>query len=88
MRMLFSCCFRPPTQASLLNFTQTENPDQTAFGVCIICWDSPCEILLFPCKHLIMCKHCSEIYFWSNSICPLCRGSIKRVFRLAEVSIF
>lgn len=39
---------------------------------CCVCSDAPREVLLLPCRHLIMCRNCCECL----SKCPVCRTSI------------
>ena len=47
---------------------------------CIICMDDICSIIIFPCKHLIMCKPCFDSHTENSDVlhsCPVCRTIIQ-----------
>ena len=47
---------------------------------CIICMEDICSIIIFPCKHFIMCKPCFDIHTENSDVrhsCPLCRTIIQ-----------
>mmetsp|Transcript_34887 Transcript_34887/g.44033 ORF Transcript_34887/g.44033 Transcript_34887/m.44033 type:complete len:347 (-) Transcript_34887:113-1153(-) len=44
-------------------------------GDCVICFDSACNTLLLPCKHLCVCCECST----NLDNCPICRSTIENV---------
>lgn len=49
----------------------TGGPDAVS-DQCIICYSAPRDILLQPCNHLCVCRHCSR----SLKVCPMCRAYI------------
>jgi hypothetical protein len=45
--------------------------------LCIMCEDAKKEVLLFPCRHLCLCKVCaSTCLFKTLHECPMCRKTI------------
>ena len=47
---------------------------------CIICMENICSIIIFPCKHFIMCKPCFDTLTENSDVrhsCPLCRTIIQ-----------
>jgi hypothetical protein len=47
---------------------------------CIICMEDICSIIIFPCKHFIMCKPCFDTHTENSDVrhsCPLCRTIIQ-----------
>ena len=51
---------------------------QTSSLECKICYDRPIEVLIFPCKHLVVCQICGSLC----STCPLCRGPKRQTLRV------
>ena len=46
---------------------------------CRICFDRPVDVLLLPCKHLVMCSSCAAM---SKKTCPMCRERISETLRV------
>ena len=47
---------------------------------CIVCMENICSIIIFPCKHFIMCKSCFDTLTENPDVrhsCPLCRTIIQ-----------
>lgn len=44
--------------------------------LCIICYDRPRNIILYPCKHMCICEDCYTTLRRELQGCPLCRSSI------------
>ena len=39
---------------------------------CVVCLDAPAEVLLLPCKHVILCVDCSQLVQAAGKPCPIC----------------
>jgi hypothetical protein len=49
---------------------------------CIVCMDAPRDVLLLPCKHLVLCSGCAEQMEGRGALgsCPYCRQTcVQRV---------
>ena len=46
---------------------------------CIICLDSPREVLINPCGHVCLCHDCSRNIVYDGNKCPICRLNIESV---------
>jgi hypothetical protein len=47
-------------------------------NLCVVCDDAKKQIILLPCKHMCLCKTCSDrCLFDTIKECPLCRAEIK-----------
>jgi len=42
---------------------------------CVICCDRPRDIILKPCMHFSICKHCYQSL--NQNVCPICKKEIK-----------
>jgi hypothetical protein len=51
-------------------------------GVCVICWEKPADAACIPCGHVAGCTDCLRFIKCSNSLCPVCRKSIREVLRI------
>ena len=50
------------------------NPEVTDDKVCIICYSNCRNMIFFDCRHMIMCRDCSEHY--KSDLCPYCKLEI------------
>ncbi len=48
----------------------------TADDICILCMDTPIEITLHNCGHVLMCTACAEMWGGVGEPCPICRTAI------------
>lgn len=46
--------------------------------MCIICWETPRNMLCLPCRHLQLCEQCSS----SCSKCPSCRADVQQYLKV------
>ena len=56
-----------------------EDARATSSLECRICFDRPVNVLLLPCKHLVMSDSCAAM---SNKTCPLCRSRVSEILRV------
>ena len=54
---------------------------QDSSGMCTVCMEDEKSVLLLPCKHLCMCKGCTNKLIAQSgrkkAMCPVCRNQIK-----------
>ncbi|XP_013114492.1 uncharacterized protein LOC106092246 [Stomoxys calcitrans] len=62
--------------------TTTTNADPDL--VCVICYERPKSVLLFPCKHVCLCGECSTNVMNDRMLqyCPLCRELITKTMNV------
>ncbi|XP_062520002.1 baculoviral IAP repeat-containing protein 8-like [Corticium candelabrum] len=69
---------------SLIDSKKLNSDDVTALRtrademLCKVCFESEMDVLLMPCRHLVVCQTCSELL----DDCPTCRGKINAVERV------
>jgi len=51
-------------------------------GNCIICYDKACRCVYFPCGHLNSCYECGVKVYLSQSKCPVCNTSVRKVIKV------
>ena len=44
--------------------------------LCVVCMEREKKVLLLPCKHVCMCKVCSDEIVAGSAQCPVCREHI------------
>lgn len=49
---------------------------------CIICFDRPRSMIIYPCRHMCICEECSANWFTELQRCPLCRRTVLDVFHV------
>ena len=81
----------PNTYSSIKRILENENVEHTPnkiFGHiieqavfkrnsnCIICCDEQSNVVLKPCRHLVMCNICFQKYIDLYAVCPICKDFI------------
>lgn len=51
-------------------------------SLCILCTSGPSTVALVPCGHVCLGLCCTDIYFSSQSECPICRRFVETYVRL------
>lgn len=51
---------------------------------CVVCLERPRELLLYPCGHRVLCRHCTQVILTEHDppVCPLCRVTIADAVRV------
>ena len=44
--------------------------------VCIVCMEREKKVVLLPCKHMCMCKVCTDEIMADKARCPVCREPV------------
>ena len=56
------------------------NESRSMLLECKICMENNCNIITFPCMHLVMCKACFDSHTEDTNVlhsCPICRAIIQ-----------
>ncbi|CAG9317620.1 unnamed protein product [Blepharisma stoltei] len=54
---------------------------------CSICLTEKKEMVVLPCNHACLCAACAEhLKADAKKLCPICRGPIRQILKLSEVS--
>ncbi|XP_017033038.1 uncharacterized protein [Drosophila kikkawai] len=66
------------TDQQLTRFIENvRNEPVNAGGVCVICMERSRSIVIMPCRHLCLCKQCSQqLRLRFENRCPVCRNDI------------
>jgi hypothetical protein len=52
--------------------------DQPRSGsTCVVCMDNLADVVLWPCRHLALCKECGDSAAANMTVCPCCRANIE-----------
>ena len=94
----FSLSKRSQRRAKHMNQTQTRKDDKEEEelrrqlererdkNLCVVCQSEQKNILVIPCRHMCMCKSCSNELFrvqmYRHRSCPLCRTPIASVIEI------
>lgn len=71
----------PPEETPCTSTSIQENTQRMNTTECVVCMDSQCDIIFFPCGHLCCCAICTEMI---TSECPMCRSEISRKIRVIQ----
>ena len=47
-------------------------------NLCVICYTETSNTIVLPCRHLSLCKPCSQIVRIQNNKCPICRSEVQK----------
>ena len=80
IQILQSSTSLSPLSQSSSPSSSSSSPSKRSFFIwnkneCCICLDNKPNILLLPCKHIIICYNCHLIY--NKNICPGCSTKIE-----------
>ena len=45
---------------------------------CVVCLDAKAEVMLLPCKHIILCWGCSQLLEAAGKPCPICCAPVEQ----------
>src|SRR6185312_17017059 len=65
----------PSVQKSTETDSKSEAKEKCDLS-CVACLDEPRAVVLYPCRHVALCKMCFEQINRSGKECPICRSSI------------
>lgn len=63
-------------KASKKSRAKVNKSEETTFEECIFCMDAPSCVMLYPCKHCLLCKMCAKALLAVKMECPTCRGRV------------
>ena len=67
-----------PAESVQLDTVAEQTTDRSATAdLCVVCMDCKKDVLLLPCKHVCMCRRCTEQQLRVNRRCPICRGDVE-----------
>lgn len=52
-------------------------PSDETQRMCVICFETVKDTVVLPCRHLCLCKGCSQIVRMQSNTCPICRCAIE-----------
>lgn len=55
-------------------------------GLCVICITNPKDTAVMPCRHMCMCKNCSEELLKHKPVCPVCRAPISTLLHMPTIN--
>lgn len=59
----------PPLEPAHPSAHPSASPQENQGNVmCVVCWENPRNVVVFPCKHLCLCENCSV----NLQKCPIC----------------
>ena len=53
--------------------TSIQTPKNKEDTDCIVCFSSPKDVILLPCRHFCVCQSCSDSIKFHTNQCPICR---------------
>ena len=53
---------------------------------CSVCMTNPKTIIVLPCRHLFICRQCTQITINDYSLCPICRTSIQAFVSVGNIN--
>ena len=58
--------------------SDTAEPDER--WICKICFEKDLAVVVMPCRHLCMCRTCTERIISEHEQCPICKGPFEDYF--------
>ncbi|TNJ27360.1 Ankyrin repeat protein 2 [Giardia muris] len=73
----------PNSFDSLSEYLSSSLETEQQEGMCVVCFSSHSNIVLLPCRHLVICSRCVELV---ANRCPYCRRAVKQFVELSMSS--
>lgn len=78
--------FPPPLSAAVVQATTAataataalalEDADGDDEDLCVVCFEAQRDVVLVPCGHMMLCRHCAGAVIANSAECPVCREAI------------
>ena len=72
----YSITLKDNKGVSVESITKADSVDDSAAGLCFVCWEQPRNSVFLPCGHIVCCFDCGWDIYLRRKSCPICRKSL------------